>query len=807
MQLHEASVHHHPRLSLPHAQELPVRLWQEHFSSSHTSPLGIAPAASVVAATVAGRARRVQRKRRVARRFFGSSPAPPPEPEVPKPIKVDIADFVAEELSPPLEPETPVDTKMLLVCAGFSFDAYTQAERCTGIWTCDGNAIAEEREDGVLGVQTCLFSPAFVRDAYHGILRVRPVSVEGVMGVPVAGNAALRFYVTSASPWALCSSSRCSSLRGMSTMDGTASWSGSDESVYLYVPKDCSSAASASGMAAESQLSLHIELCIRDVFDMSVTHVTARKTVPLPADATGGRMQEIDVELATKENYTKKNPEGEKVPCIARLQIEFDEFKTATSEVGEGGVMSSEELVEDVTPLRRLNRFRWGNAIPEVEQKPVEELSNAALQIQLRRRGLPSLDVGSGELVKRLESALKAERTLKEAGSVWAQIKDTASSVGQVLSGDLPSAALAAVWTGMQEVAGVQELLRGDLQGAWAQRRKVMDMALTEQGRESLQARANAATRLARQVAMLRLANGMELMSVRRGAWKMLEQAVAGEEDAAGISFGEYEQLAYLEAASTNTECWVWRLRRTKLLLVTFRGTSDWGDVMTDISTTPVDLGPLGKVHSGFWRAYDSVRDALGATLAAGCCGSAEGWEVLFTGHSLGGALASLAALDTSLKSRGEPLAGVKVKAVTYGAPRVGDERFCQVYDVYAHDTWRVFSASDIIPCMPPTSFFGFTHAGIAVELDPTLTKIQVKGRSRVLSEEQEDSPPEEEGQAASSSFWSSFDRAEMGQLQKVLGSGVGAVAEHMEDNYFQRIQECLADDLKESSQSEYRDA
>jgi len=746
---------------------------------------------------VAGRVRRVHRKRKVARRFFGSTPAPAKEPEVPKPVEVDVAVEVAEELSPPLEPETPVDTKVLLVCAGFSFDAYTFAERCTGIWTCDGTAAPEEQEDGVLGVQTCLFSPTFVRDAYHGILRIRPVTVEGVMGVPVAGNAALRFYVTSESPWALCSSNRCSSLRGMNTMDGTASWNGSDESVYLYVPKDCANAASASGTAAESQLSLHIEFCIRDVFDISVTHVTARKTIPLPADPSAGRMQEIDVELETKEIYTKKNPEGEKVPCIAKLQIEFDDFKTATSEVGEGGVMSSEELVEDVTPLRRLNRFRWGNAIPNVEDKPVEELSAAAIQVQLRRRGLPSLDVGSGELVTRLESALKAERTLKEAGSVWAQIKDTASSVGQVLSGDLPSAALAGVWTGLQEVAGVQELLQGDLQGAWAQRKKVMDMALTEEGRDTLQARANAATRLARQVAMLRLANGMELMSVRRGAWKMLEQAVSAEDEEAGISFGEYEQLAYLEAASTNTECWVWRLRRTKLLLVTFRGTSDWGDVMTDVQTTPVDLGPLGKVHSGFWRAYASVRAALHATLAAGCCGSAEGWEVQFTGHSLGGALASLAALDTSLKSRrGEPLAGVKVKAVTYGAPRVGDERFCQVYDVYAHDTWRVFSTSDIIPCMPPTSFFGFTHAGIAVELDSTFTKIQVKGRSRVLAEEQEDAEVENN----SSSFWSSFDRAEMGQLQKVLGSGVGAVAEHMEDNYFKRIQECLADDLKESS-------
>mmetsp|Transcript_51158 Transcript_51158/g.121582 ORF Transcript_51158/g.121582 Transcript_51158/m.121582 type:complete len:825 (+) Transcript_51158:69-2543(+) len=787
------------------ARRLPSAIGRAGWQSAAKTSISVG-----LAAVVAGRGRRVKRRRRIARRFFSTSSPAPAEPEVPISIKVDIADEVEEGFEPPIEPETPVDTKLLLICAGFSFDAYTQAERCAGVWTCDGFESNNE-EDGILGVQTCLFSPKYVRDAYHGILRIRPVTVEGFMGVPVAGTAAMRFWVTSSSPWALCSSARCSSVRGMNTMDGVARWEDRDESVYIYVPKDCGNAVSSSGKPEEGSLTLNIEFGIRDLFDMRMTQVIGRAEIPCPLFSRR-RMQEIEVELEIqREENSVLNEEGEKKPCIARLQVEYDEFLNATSEVGEGGVMSSEELVEDVTPLRRLNRFRWGNAIPAVDAIDVEKMSSAAIQVELRQRALPSLDVGSSELVERLELAMKAEKTLKEAGSVWALVKDSATSVGQVLSGDVTAAVGAALWTGLQEVAGVQELLSGDFKGAWAQRVKVMDMFRTEEGRESLTQRAKAASRLAQQVAMLRLANGMELMSVRRGAWKMLEQAISaadgdGPESETSITFGEYEQLAYLEAASTNTECWVWRLKRKKLLLVTFRGTSDWGDVMVDISTTPVDLGPLGKVHSGFWRAYTSVRPALRAALAAGCEGSAEGWQVDFTGHSLGGALASLAALDASLKARGEPLKGTKIKAVTFGAPRVGDERFCQVYDNYAPDTWRVFSTSDIIPCLPPTSFFGFQHAGIAVELDPALTKIQVKGRSRTLQEE-ETSMSEEEAQAEARSFWSSFDRQEMVQLQKVLGSGTGAVAEHMEDNYFQRIQECLAEDLTQSSSSDYRTA
>merc|ERR1719291_621681 len=122
--------------------------------------------------------------------------------------------------------------------------------------------------------------------------------------------------------------------------------------------------------------------------------------------------------------------------------------------------------------------------------------------------------------------------------------------------------------------------MNGDLSGAIAQRRKVMEVASTEEGRAAIQSRVDGAFKRAKQQAMLRLANGMELMSVRKGAWKMLEQAVLEE---GGGSFADYEPLCYLEARETNTECWVWRYQPGKRLIVAFRGTSDFGDVLTDI--------------------------------------------------------------------------------------------------------------------------------------------------------------------------------------------------------------------------------
>lgn len=71
----------------------------------------------------------------------------------------------------------------------------------------------------------------------------------------------------------------------------------------------------------------------------------------------------------------------------------------------------------------------------------------------------------------------------------------------------------------------------------------------------------------------------------------------------------------------------VWRFKASKRLVVSWRGTSDFGDVLTDIAATPRLIGSLGKVHEGFSRAYDSIRAALHAVLARGVRGDGTGWE------------------------------------------------------------------------------------------------------------------------------------------------------------------------------------
>ena len=97
---------------------------------------------------------------------------------------------------------------------------------------------------------------------------------------------------------------------------------------------------------------------------------------------------------------------------------------------------------------------------------------------------------------------------------------------------------------------------------------------------------------------------------------------------------------------------------------------------------------PPVKVHHGFWKAFEAVKDKIESVL-----NSSENRELplYITGHSLGGALAVVATYA---------LASDRIAACyTFGSPRVGNLRFGQRIKP---PVYRVVNASDIVPRLPP---------------------------------------------------------------------------------------------------------
>ena len=149
-------------------------------------------------------------------------------------------------------------------------------------------------------------------------------------------------------------------------------------------------------------------------------------------------------------------------------------------------------------------------------------------------------------------------------------------------------------------------------------------------------------------------------------------------------------------------------------VVLAFRGTASLEDWMTDGRAVQVKSAAYpGQVHSGFAAALEVIWPGLQPLVPAGR-------PLFVTGHSLGGALATLAAvrlLD----------AGCDVRAVyTYGSPRVGDLDF---YDGYRPMTYRFVNNDDIVPHVPmetlllavrPIGFrqFSYKHVGTPRYLD-----------------------------------------------------------------------------------------
>ncbi|MCA9683305.1 MAG: lipase family protein [Myxococcales bacterium] len=169
-------------------------------------------------------------------------------------------------------------------------------------------------------------------------------------------------------------------------------------------------------------------------------------------------------------------------------------------------------------------------------------------------------------------------------------------------------------------------------------------------------------------------------------------------------------KLAYHDAERTTSEAGDWGLSRVdsisrrksqcwvgsneRLIVVAFAGTnfSEIQDLLNDADARPV-AGYGGKVHAGFKRAYEAVRASLLAALGEHRGGEQALW---ITGHSLGAAVASLAAVD--LLAQGQSLEGV----YTFGQPRVGDDDFVAGYQRALGDrSYRLARVTDPIPGAP----------------------------------------------------------------------------------------------------------
>jgi predicted lipase len=150
-----------------------------------------------------------------------------------------------------------------------------------------------------------------------------------------------------------------------------------------------------------------------------------------------------------------------------------------------------------------------------------------------------------------------------------------------------------------------------------------------------------------------------------------------------------------------------------KQLVICFEGTCGWIDWKDNFEfketkmESPYNTKGKIQVHSGFYRQYLVVRDKIHEIVRQ--------WietetisGIIVTGHSLGGALATLCAVDLQFNFE------FPIGVVTFGSPRVGNKSFAVSFNRRLPDSIRFVHKNDMV-CKVPV--FLYWHVDKEVRL------------------------------------------------------------------------------------------
>jgi hypothetical protein len=163
-----------------------------------------------------------------------------------------------------------------------------------------------------------------------------------------------------------------------------------------------------------------------------------------------------------------------------------------------------------------------------------------------------------------------------------------------------------------------------------------------------------------------------------------------------------------------------------KAIIISFRGSEDAEitmEVVDAITVLPIsEFSGKAKVNQYFYDAFNDIWNAGLKNDFLSLKNANPGYEVWITGHSLGAAMASLAA-TTLVTTKVFP--ADKIKLVTFGQPRVGDKTYAALIDSLMPYAYRVIHHRDLVSNIPPQFLYGYHHHKSEVWYNNDMTKGQ----------------------------------------------------------------------------------
>lgn len=178
---------------------------------------------------------------------------------------------------------------------------------------------------------------------------------------------------------------------------------------------------------------------------------------------------------------------------------------------------------------------------------------------------------------------------------------------------------------------------------------------------------------------------------------------------------------AFLDMTDTlqqDAQAYVWypkhRVLKT-VIYICFRGTVNFGDMKANLNFHMVPAGPEGvKVHKGYFNQYQSLHYDLfkkvSLQLPQHITNPAS---IIFTGHSLGGALATLGAFSFGNLLIDNPF--IDIHCYSFGSPKVGNDMFASSFHNVVDFSARMYNKLDPIPLLPSLPWYSHVSPSICL--------------------------------------------------------------------------------------------
>ncbi|KAH7680095.1 class 3 lipase protein, partial [Aphelenchoides avenae] len=149
----------------------------------------------------------------------------------------------------------------------------------------------------------------------------------------------------------------------------------------------------------------------------------------------------------------------------------------------------------------------------------------------------------------------------------------------------------------------------------------------------------------------------------------------------------------------------------SKAVFLAFRGTSGFVQLVVETGATALSSKKQSPVGGQVGTYFLEVINKLwNGGLFSGLTSLKDkypDYQLWVTGHSLGGALASIGA---GLAAKMELFPSSNIRLVTFGQPRTGDDAYASALDQLVPESYRVTHSRDPVAHIAPYGLLGYKH-------------------------------------------------------------------------------------------------